>query len=89
MEMLMAALLRDRELIPLCCGCTAILEQRGMVRRVAEAPLPVANEPPGTYSLVTFEIAFPYTVEGCREAIADRHIGPPWGELPPMWTTST
>lgn len=84
MEVLMSALLRDGELIPVCNGCTEILEKRGMVRRVREVPMPVANAPPETFSHATFEIAFPYTVEGCREAIADRHTGHPWGELPRM-----
>ena len=76
----MSALLRDGELIPVCNGCTEVLERRGMVRRVREVPMAVANAPPETFSHATFEIAFPYTVEGCREAIADRHVGELWGE---------
>jgi hypothetical protein len=82
MEMLMAAVLRDREIIPVCNGCTLLLEERGMVRRVREIAMDVINAPPETYSFVTFEIAFPFTVEGCRAAIAHQHKGHPWGELP-------
>jgi hypothetical protein len=81
MEMLIATLLRDGALIPVCCGCTEILERRGMVRRVKEVAMPISNAPPETYSQVIFEIAFPYTIEGCHEVIGARHTGGTWGEL--------
>jgi hypothetical protein len=79
-EMALAFLLRDGELRPTCCGCSKVLEKRGMIRRVRSIPLPSSNAPPDAFECVFFEIAFPYTIEGCREAIADRHRGPiPWG----------
>jgi hypothetical protein len=51
-----------------------------MVRRVREVPLAIMNAPPGAFSHALFEIAFPYTIEGCREVIGHRHVGEPWGE---------
>lgn len=60
-----------------CVGCTQVLEQRGMVKRLYESPL---NEQQPDHLVVFYEIAFPYTIEGCREVIQSRHVGGPWGD---------
>lgn len=60
-----------------CVGCTQVLEQRGMVKRLYELLL---NERESGHLVVFYEIAFPYTIEGCREVIQSRHVGEPWGD---------
>lgn len=79
-EPLLSFLILDGRVRQTCIGCTAILHKLGMVRVVEERPLPVANAEPGAFTSITYEIVQPYTLELCRSAIRERHVGPPaWG----------
>jgi hypothetical protein len=81
-EPVLAALLRDRKIIPLCVGCTTMLEFCGMVTRLEERLLNPRQ--PGFY-LFLYEIKAPYTLEDCQKIVNDRHkgnAGEKWGEMP-------
>ena len=76
---LLAFLDRDGASISVCTGCTKILHEQGMVEIAEQHPLPVKNAPDGTYCMIVYRIAPPFTLDECRDAIKGRHIGEAWG----------
>jgi hypothetical protein len=81
-ETVAAALARDDQIIPVCVGCTSMLEFCGMVERVNERL--INPRQPGFYS-VLYEIKPPHTLADCQKLIGRRHkgnAGERWGELP-------
>jgi hypothetical protein len=81
-EVVMAALARNEQVIPLCVGCTTMLEFCGMLTRLDERELNARQ--PGFY-FVLYGIKPPHTLADCQRIVADRHkgnAGEKWGELP-------
>lgn len=72
----MAFLMLDEKARQTCVGCTEILAELGMVRKVQEFPL---NDLQPEFSVVVYEIAPDFTLDECRDAIKGRHVGPAWG----------
>jgi hypothetical protein len=84
-QVAMAALWRDdiATVVPLCVGCTSILEFCGMLARRSEHPL---NPRQPDCLFVLYEIKPPHTLAACQSIVADRHkgnLGENWGELLP------
>jgi hypothetical protein len=81
-EPAMAALWRDNQIIPVCVGCTMMLEFCGMLTRLRER---VLNPRQPDFIFAVYVIARPYTLEDCQKIVADRHrgnAGEKWGEMP-------
>jgi hypothetical protein len=81
-EPAMAALLRNNQIIPLCIGCTTMLEFCGMLTRLSEREL---NPRQPDFLFAVYEIKPPYTLEDCQKIVNDRHkgnAGEKWGEMP-------
>jgi hypothetical protein len=62
-----------------CCGCSAILEEAGLIKPVLSKPI---NERQPEFRFVLYVLIKPNTLADCQAKIAHRHIGLPWGELP-------
>lgn len=74
-------LLDDGAVRPMCNGCTAILEEQGMVKRERDHPIN-ARQP--EFRHVLFRIVPPFTLAECQAAVSARHIDPlgrAWGEM--------
>ena len=54
-----------------CVGCSLKLEEMGLLNRYMEIKHPD--------HAVAFDLAPDVTLEQCREAIRDRHVGTAWG----------
>ena len=68
----------DGETRNVCVGCSEILYEQGMLTLVSERPLPTYGGG-AQATTVIYQIAEPFTLDECREAIKARHTGPEWG----------
>lgn len=75
-EPALAMLLLDGHYRSVCLGCSAILNEIGMLDVVKEMPF---SERQPEFSTVIYAIAEGYTLGDCQEQIAWRHTGTPWG----------
>lgn len=66
----------DGRIRQVCIGCTMRLVELGMVRLVKAKPL---NDRQPEFTTCLYEIVPPHTLESCRTAITDRHVGAAWG----------
>jgi hypothetical protein len=76
--MTLAILYRHGHTTMICCGCTEILAEQGMVEIVGKKQMPG----PGIKEkcmTVTFAIAPGFTLAECQAAIKGRHTGEAWG----------
>jgi hypothetical protein len=74
----MAALALDEQTIPVCIGCTMMLEFCGLLARRCE------NET-NNVLFVLYELKAPNTLADCQRIVDDRHkgnAGERWGEMP-------
>jgi hypothetical protein len=81
-EPALAALMWNNQIIPVCVGCTTMLEFCGMVTRLSEREL---NRRQPDLLFAIYEIKRPYTLEDCQKIIGNRHKGnacEKWGEMP-------
>lgn len=77
MTPVIAFLLLDDNRRQVCLGCSEILNEKGMLDIIEEFPLN-GHEP--EYSVIVYRIADGFTLAECQVAIAERHIGAPWGQ---------
>jgi hypothetical protein len=76
MTPVMAILMLDDKARQTCVGCSSVLAEVGLLKKVQEFPL---NEVQPEFSVAIYEIAPGFTLDDCRAAIKGRHIGPEWG----------
>jgi hypothetical protein len=75
-EVALAVLLHDGTFRQICIGCTKRLIELQMVQLLRVTPL---NDTQPEYVTAIYEVAPSCTMEQCRTAIADRHVGKAWG----------
>lgn len=75
-EPAMAFLLLDGEFRSVCLGCSQVLHDKAMLVVIKEMPF---SERQPEFSTIIYGIAEGVTLQQCRIAIRDRHVGRPWG----------